>query len=317
MPLQAQAFSNTQEAWSFGAVLSIGLVFFIGFCNNLCFASVLGFASQIHGKFSGYALIGIGLFGLILNFLKQGVILLFKGSEQSELFQVMFYFVIAYLLIVVGIIFHIIFVRTSFYQFVVDDANAPESDTETFLNDNDSVAQPVERNFKTLVLIYHKAAMYVILSFIINMQTTTAFPGLMLMKKIPDLDPATKTVSMVTSFNVFFLLGKILGQQRKRYDKGSVIFVAILRFFLIAFFVIQAATESVPVLNTVWFAYVNIAVFGLTIGFGNVALFFMIPEQVEKNLKEVAGFMAVIQWNVGNLLGRFFALPFQYCIMNT
>ena len=54
IPLQAEAFAN-ENHMSFGMVLLILLTLFLGLCNNTCFASVLAFASQIHGKYSAIA----------------------------------------------------------------------------------------------------------------------------------------------------------------------------------------------------------------------------------------------------------------------
>ena len=149
-----------------------------------------------------------------------------------------------------------------------------------------------------------------VLVFIVNLQNNLAFPGLMLKKPV-DIDDDTKNVSMIMTFNVLFLIGKFLGQQRERYNKYYVIFATMLRWVLILFFIIQAVTLSIPILNTIWFGYFNIGLFGLTIGFGNVAFFFMVPEQVDKPRKEIAGFLTVIGINLGNLVGGFLALPLQ------
>jgi hypothetical protein len=46
-------------------------------------------------------------------------------------------------------------------------------------------------------------------------------------------------------------------------------------------------------------------------GFLNVAIFIMAPEQVPQDLKEVAGFVAVIGINIGTIIGGFSSLTLK------
>jgi len=317
IPFEADIFATTEQ-WSFGMCVIILLIFLLGIVNNACFASILAFASQINGKYSANALIGIGLFGLILNFLKEGVIYVFNGHEAGALFPVMFYFALVAGLAVIGVFLHFLFIKTDFYKNIIEESDAASATTSDTLADREALlnpseempGQPVEKSFKTLFEIFNKARLECILVFIYNLQLGLAYPGLVLKKPVP-FDDATKNVSMIMTFNLLFLCGKILGQYRNRYNKSHVIIGALARFGMIVLFIIQAVTMSIPVLNTVWFGYFVIGCFGLTIGFGNVAFFFMIPEQVDKPRKEIAGFLTVIGINIGNLAGTLLALPLQ------
>jgi len=213
-----------------------------------------------------------------------------------------------------GVVFHLMFIRTEFYKSEVEDPVAADlnglEDVETTLLSSCTIVKP-EKNFQTLYKIYQQSTIYVILVFMINLQGNLPYPGVALKKVIPGMASTTKTVSMITTFSIFFIMGKFTGQQRKWYTLRAVIIVSIARFFLVAFFIIQAVTNSIPILNTVWFAYVNIALFGLSLGFGNVALYYMIPEQVEKQRKEIAGFLTCIAINIGSMIGGFLALPLE------
>jgi len=145
IPFEAEVFA-TDEQWSFGMYVIILLVLLLGLVNNACFASVLAFASQIHGKYSAIALIGIGIFGLSLNFMKEAVILLFHGHDKGELFPVLFYFALVASLAVVGLILHTIFIKTEFYNNIIEESNAASSivrqDKESLLNPSEIADKP-------------------------------------------------------------------------------------------------------------------------------------------------------------------------------
>ena len=246
--------------------------------------------------------------------MKEAVILIFSGYDKGAILPILFYFGATASLAVIGLILHFMFIRTEFYYNVIEDSTPnleSVADKEALLNPTTETTQPAEKSFKTLYEIFNKSRMYMILVFIYNLQTTIAFPGLMLKKPVDDMETDTKNVAMIMTFNILFIAGKFLGQQRQWYKESAVIIGAILRWFMIAFFVIQAVTISIPIFNTLWFGFLNIGLFGLTIGFGNVAFFFMVPEQVDKSRKEIAGFLTVIGINIGNLIGGLLALPLK------
>ena len=77
---------------------------------------------------------------------------------------------------------------------------------------------------------------------------------------------------------------------------------------LITFFLMQADVVFTPFIDTVWFGYANISLFGITMGFLNVSLFTMAPENVQGCKKEVAGFLATFGTNLGCMVGVFSSL---------
>ena len=133
----------------------------------------------------------------------------------------------------------------------------------------------------------------------------------MLEKPLNALPIDWKVVSMITTFNLFDVIGKNLAQYRKFYNKTVVAMITMFRFTFDAFFIIQAITSKIDVFNTIWFGYVNIALFGLTNGFVTTASFIMCPEKVAVKKKETAGFLSVFGLTTGLTVGGFIALPLR------
>ena len=88
--------------------------------------------------------------------------------------------------------------------------------------------------------------------------------------------------------------------------------ILMLRFIMFGLFIVQATTVSIPILNTVWFGYLNIALFALTFGFVMVAGFILVPENEKSpENREVAGFLSVFAINIGTMIGGLLCLFFR------
>jgi len=314
LPIGANLFQDSE----FGMSLMMLVLFVMGFNNTLCYASTAGLSSQIGGKYTGYFLIGVAIFGLVMNILKEGVLLILNPVDDADLQSILVYFGITSFLLIISFVFHMMFVKSEFYYVKVklprkalDTLSITERDTETALLEGSQKPKRPQRDLRTLLEVGKAAWLYLFILGFSCVQQNIPYPGVMLKKVIPGMENHTKTVSMVTTFSLFYIFGKKIGQVRNIYNANTTIVVLLFRFILAGFFIVQAVNETLPIIKTAWFAYVNIALFGITQGFLNVALFIMGPEQVQGNKKEVAGFLSVFAINFGSMIGGFLALLFK------
>ena len=312
VPLAAELFQET----TFGMVLVMAFLFVVGFNNTVCYASAAGLTSQIGGKYTGSFLIGVALFGLTMNISKEITVLLIDPNERAVLSNFV-YFGFAIALIVGSLILHGLFMKSEFYRVNVEekvDEDSLSEDNETVLlkeTNTPKKKQQPQREMKVLVEVGKQAKLYLILLVVICIQQYMLYPGVMLKKEIPGMEKHTKTVSMITTFSVFYIAGKRIGQIRKIYNTNTTIVVTLSRFIFMAMFIIQAVAKDILIISSPWFAYVNIAFFALTQGFLNVSLFILGPEQVKGDKKEVVGFLGVFALNIGSMIGAFSALLFK------
>jgi len=316
LPFQAAIFQGT----SYGFWIIMALLFIMGFCNNICYSSIIGVTSQLPGKYTTLFLIGSGAAGLFMSILREIMTLVFPGSNS---FGVLVFFLVAALLLIWCVFLHLIFIKSAFYK---NFNTGPEDrllentqDTEgSYYIDyvdheqaEDKFVAIQKRDFGTLFKVLKEIKFHVFLIVLCYIQMYTVFPGIMLQKSMPELSASNKVVSMNMVFSIFFIVGKKIAQYRHLYNKTIVTLVVIFRFVLMACFMIQAITSGIPVFNTAWFGYLNILLFGLTNGFVTCALFILAPEAVDSSKKEIAGFVSVFGLTFGILIGTFTALPFK------
>ncbi len=313
LPTSAFVFENTV----IGQWIVLILMFLAGIFNNFCFASANGLSSQISGKYTAYFLIGVSIGGLAISNIRFLCDTAFQHLSSDEnpthgiLCNVIF-FGIAVCFIVIGFIFQIRFARSKLYlqycegyqQLSLED---DRSSKESYL------IPKQERTFKNSVQVFREIQLFTYLMLIAYVQHHLCYPGLMLKKKIPEdvISPTTKTTSMITIFSIFTIVGKKLGQYRNYYSQQKIIMLILIRCILLLFFVLQAGDNDVPILNTIWFGYLNIIAFAVSQGLVNVAVFILGPETVPQEKKDIAGFVMVFATNVGAIGGDISALILQ------
>jgi hypothetical protein len=310
IPLEAALFNET----AFGMNLIMILLFIMGFNSTLCYASVGGLTSQIEGKYTAYCLIGVAVCGLVMNLLRELTLIIFNPSSDGDVTCIFVYFGIAVILLSITLMLHAKFMNSEFYSKNFANSMIVQGSTkatETPLMHSNGQVATSKKNLKTMLEVCKKTKLYLFLFIVACIQHNLLYPGVMLKKPIPWMANHTKTVSMVMTYSIFFIFGKKCGQYRKYYNVWTAIVVAIIRLVLIAFFILQVVTVTIPIFNTAWFGYVNIALFGITFGFLNVSLFIMSPEQVTKDKKEIAGFLSSFWINLGTMLGAFLSLSLK------
>jgi len=211
-PLVADAFKGT----TFGFLLCFALLIFMGFCNNICYASIAGFTSQISPKYTAYFLIGIGIVGLFMSFLKIGLIALFTKLSPNHILDPgalmpnMTYFVLTAIMIFIGLILHAKFLRSEFFFTEVRErvCSVFEDEGELALTRAEQNPATGKRDFATLIQVYRSTIEYFWLMVVAVWQQNMFYPGLALQKKIPGMEDEVKKVSIVTTFALFFIVGK-------------------------------------------------------------------------------------------------------------
>jgi len=311
-PLVAVVFKGT----TLGFLLCFALLIFMGFCNNVCYASIAGFTSQINPKYTAYFLIGIGIVALFMSFLKIALIALFTQLSPNHelakdaLMPNMTYFVLTAILILIGLILHAKFLRSEFFFTEVRErvCSVFEDEGELALTRAEQNPATGKRDFATLIQVYKSTIGYFWLMLIAVWQQNMFYPGLALQKKIPGFTEQVKNVSIVTTFALFFIIGKKMGQYRQYYNKGTMIFCTLIRFVLAALILLQAKTENIPIVETAWFCYLNLALWGISMGVINVGTFILSAELVSEERKELSGFVTVIGVNIGSTIGGLLSL---------
>lgn len=307
IPFVADIFKGTM----FGFFACLGILIFMGFLNNICYASLAGFTSQIDKKYTAYFLIGIAIVGLGMSFLKIGFIYVFKQLSPNHVLDkgavlpnALYFFTTAFM-IFVGLILHAKFLRSEFYFTRVRQrvCSVFEDEGEFALNRAEQNPATGKRDFKTLFEVYHRTRGYFWLMIVAVTQQNMFYPGLALQKKIVGMEDEDKTVSIVTTFALFFIIGKKIGQYREYYDKGTIIFCTLIRFIIIALIFVQARFDNIPIVETAWFCYLNISLLALSLGVINVGIFILSAELVPDDKKELSGFVSVMAVNFGSLFG--------------
>ena len=305
MPLEAQILQGTE----FGMGLILCIIFVLGFMNVLCYASVSGLTSQINGKCTTYFLIGVAIFGLVNNLFREATLLIFQPASDGELPPIITNFAFTLLIVLIALCLHNSLMKSEFYayHFLTKEEfhSSVNSNAMSLIAKN---TMKPKRDLKTLLTTFKKVKYHLILLLCLYIQHALLYPGVMLEKPINGMADHSKTVSMICAFSVFFILGKKGGQYRKYYSIGTIATIALLRFIFIATFLLQAENTQLPIIRAVWFGYVNIAIFAFTLGYSNVALFIMGPEQVGDEFKEIAGFLNVFALNLGSMIGGFSSL---------
>jgi len=312
-------FAHVLEKTSLGNLAMLVLLFVLGFFQNVCYSSVAGLTSQIDKKYTTYFLIGVGIGSLKMSFLKMAFDKTFKylnggvNVDNGNMLENSLFFGLSVILIFFALIFHIAFMRSSFYQRYLKKRlySVIEEDFDLDLLKQADNPDREKRNFGTLFKVFQQTQVHIWLMVIASIQQHIAYPGLMLMKPIAGMDDKDKSTSMIITFSVFYIIGKKFGQFRQYYNKYTMMVLVMLRFISIGFFYVQAYYPNVEIFNTIWFGYSNITFFGILMGLLNVGLFVLAPEPVSKENKELAGFLAVFGLNFGTLLGDLIALVFE------
>jgi hypothetical protein len=281
------------------------MLFLLGILNNTYQGSMSGYVGQFPFKYISFYLMGTGLAGVVMNILRAFAILALSGA--SEIIEIIVYFIAAGLILAACGVIHPIFTRSYFCRYYLGGLHSvlnASGNTDELLKSETEI-NTNKKDFKAMINVFKIVYPTVTILIFTYIQTFISFPGVMLTKPT-DLPSDWQVVSMLAVFNVFDVVGKNIAQYRQYYNRMTCVIVLVLRITLNLFFIFQAFRDW-AVFNTLWFGYINIALFGTTNGFLTTAMFIMGPEKVEGEKKEIAGFLSVFGLTAGITTGSLIA----------
>lgn len=176
-----------------------------------------------------------------------------------------------------------------------------------------SINQEVQKKSQSHIWnVFKKIQPMPILVWLIYVQTFMVFPGLALQKNIVGVNVAWGSTLLVLTYNVGDFMGKYLCSFRSYYNKVSTTAMILGRFIFYISFIVILTVPNGQVINTDWFAFVNMFLFALSNGYATSAVMVLGPEQMStKDEKETTGFIMNNGLYLGMMCGAFLALTFK------
>lgn len=310
--------------------VSLGLLAVIGYSNQIFQSSVNGIASQMKGFYVGYFLSGSGLSGIIMNVSKIITLVAFTGFENASYIGMYTYFAIGAIIFIACVGLHLGFIQSPAYtkrnltasfiqehghiesdQYMVEDPDSKGH--REVLPRKMSKVEEQKFDFKLTFKVMKKNWIPVCLLLLNYIQTFMMFPGVTLMRTIPGMSFTWSSLLMVLTFNTFDTIGKYLAKYRSLFNQKCIAILTVSRFWFFFTFILGATTTNVAVVDTTVFAFVNIAMLGVTNGYVTTCCFIFGPENVKGGREqEIAGFLSVLALTSGITIGAFLALPFSH-----
>jgi len=316
--------SNLMPQSQLGYWLVLVMLTLIGAVNQVSNSSVVGLAGYFPPKYMGRLTTGSGLGAVIPNLLRMITLLAFSdSSSQTNLREIFMYYGIAGVFLLFCATIHLGFIKskyakteirkhTQLYNSFVEVQESAIEPENLSLDDallDGKIKDRSKNHFVKQWVTFKEIKTISIFMVLLYVQTLMLFPGVMLMKKIPDLDPAWENAILQIIFNSHDTLGKFLTLKksllRKEFAFGVIIFRVVFYFTFIG----QIVLTTIPILNSTWFTFVNAALFGLTSGYSSSSLFILGPNSVKGEKKEIVGFILINSLCIGFLLGSFLAIP--------
>jgi len=307
-----------------GYWLVIVMLISIGTVNQVTNSSIVGLAGYFPSFYMSQQTTGTGLGGILPNLLRMATLLLFPESpDETNMTEIFLYYGISSAFLLFCVFIHFEFIKSEYAKSEISKhTKSYESTTENEesvieqvrINSEDALLseqtqKEKEKNFQKQWDTFKVIKALAIFMLVLYIQTMMLFPGVMLMKGIPNLDTAWKNVYLEITFNLADTLGKFFTMKRSFVKKSLVFGIVSLRIIFYFTFIGQVILTTAPILSSIWFAFVNAALFGLTNGYVTSALFILGPDSVKGDKKEVAGFIIMNCLSLGILCGTFLAIP--------
>lgn len=344
LPIEANYFSS--EA---GFYLALFLIFLEGIVISLMQTSAVAFASLISSECINDFFTGTGLGGVLICCIRLIVLAIIGGDNDNELFLgTLIYVIVAGVILLLTVaIYRFLFYRSSYCKQVlarsirktlnnaenimdqivvagmgVENLPIVEEEDEhnmtdknclvTQLNEAEVVKLEAHQNRSNIWDVFKRISPMPLLVWLIYVQTFMVFPGLALQKNIDGLNAAWGSTLLVLTYNIGDFLGKYLCSYRKFYNKWSSCVLILGRFLFYYSFIVILTEENAGVINTSWFAFLNMLVFAMSNGYATSAVMVLGPEQVRtKDEKETTGFIMNNGLYLGMMSGAFLALTFK------
>jgi len=297
-PVAATSMENSTS----GLWVCYLLLFLVGAVNTISNATIAGFSGHFSQECRSIHSAGTGVAALITNAIRALILLASKEKNPSTDVKAIFIFYgVAVLLLVVGIVLHLFFMKSL----------RGRKELEEECEEDEEVQDQGLKNFKQQWSVFQKTTVLVIAMFVCNVQTFMMFPGVLFQKPTSFANFSWLIVLICSTFNIFDTAAKYVSFMKFFLRKEIVMGVLLVRMIFFVVFIWPVVNPNVTLLSEDWFFLVMIGFFGFTNGLIVSTTFVMIPEKVEGEKKDVAGFLAFNAMICGIMIGSFLALPLQ------
>lgn len=291
IPITAEKFENSKS----GYWICLILLYLLGAVNTISNASIAGLSGHFSAQCRSLHSAATGFAALITNAIR-AIILAFssEANPATDINAIVLFYGAAIFLLVCGIILHFLFIKS-------------ENCREKFEEQTNSSQ---EQTFRQQWRVFKENILLVLAMFVCNVQTFMLYPGVLFQKPLDWTNFSWTIVIICALFNVFDTIGKYLPYIRSLLKTKILSGVLLLRFYFFIAFIWPVVNQDVPLLSLSWFFLIMITLFGLSNGFIISSSFVLVPERVEGEKKEIAGFVAFNAMITGIMIGSFLALPF-------
>jgi len=273
------------------------LLFLVGAVNTISNATIAGMSGHFSQECRSIHSAGTGVASLITNAIRALILVSSKEENPATDVKAIFVFYgVAVLLLVVGIVLHLFFMRSLEGREEIEGKNVDDLE---------------ERNFRAQWKVFSRTKILVIAMFVCNVQTFMLYPGVLFQKPLTFANFSWIIVVICTTFNVCDTLAKYVSFMKFFLRREVVLGVLLFRMIFFVAFIWPVMEKDVFFLSLDWVFLMMIGLFGFSNGLIISTTFVMIPEKVEGEKKDVAGFLAFNAMICGIMIGSFLALPLQ------
>jgi len=304
-------------------------LFLSGGFNTIANATVVGLAGHFPSYHIAENATGSSISGLLSNVIRAILLIFFPygSSETNSAYEALIYYSIAAVVLMFCIYLHYKFIYSDYAAINLPPENLPASRRPDIMSDSKVYVVLDEHhhtvavsrtawenavdNFQEMWRVLRHMKLLLALMMLSNTITAMMFPGVVLKKDIPFLNPAWKIVALVGTFNLFVSLGKFTTFLRWVVSETLVKFLIFIRILSLFIIITQASTLDVPLLDDHWLMFLNLAFYAYTDGFITSSVFILCPSKVTGHDKEIAGFLSLQGVLLGFTIGTYCALPFR------
>eukprot|EP00828_Plagiopyla_frontata_P022456 TRINITY_DN2903_c0_g1_i2.p1 TRINITY_DN2903_c0_g1~~TRINITY_DN2903_c0_g1_i2.p1 ORF type:complete len:319 (-),score=27.05 TRINITY_DN2903_c0_g1_i2:181-1137(-) len=305
----------------------------LGITNSLVSSSGFAFSAIFCSKYPEFITTyntGTGLAGILLSLMRIIVIVGFKDKKSSLGYQVLSFFGVATVLVLMAVLCNAKFMTNPVVKQSMKQENWRDQqttqDSQVQIEYEDFIQIPNEletnlveqqtgkKNWAFLIKTFVNTQPYMILLLIVYIQTYFLYPGMIIEKIfVPDMSNSWKLVLLTLSFNFFDTLGKFLTyyNQKLKFSKISTSLVVVSRFVFFPI-VFMSIFVKYSIFETIWLPFLIMACFAFTNGLLTGITMILGPSNVKQEAQETAGFLMSFALVTGILIGMFSALPFQH-----
>jgi equilibrative nucleoside transporter 1/2/3 len=313
----APILSATLPAAGGFAVMCI-LIVVMGAANAIGQTSVFGLGGMLPEKYTNAIMVGNGLAGIMLNVARIITLAAFPPTSAGLLESVVLYFIIAGLSLVVCCFAQLYLMRNSFVKACLHKASNPdvgvEDLTTTELLEADQEVKDDADKPHDVKELFGGVWQFAFLVWLCYVVTFGMFPGVSTATDVSGLPYEWFSVLIITTFNVFDVLGRNLPAWI--FPSPKVIWIMVISRFIfwVTFILIASDDPSIDpdwLFGGSWFIFLNMAVFAVSNGFASTMCMIYGPSKVPDFWKDRAGYICATGLVFGIFCGTVIAIAFE------